>query len=56
MPGMMTASPQVMQSPLNQVNQAGEISAKAPPSSTQTGNRLVATLMMRVTGSKGLSE
>src|SRR6185295_3516562 len=47
MPSMMTARPQVIQWPLNQVNQAGCASASAPPSKTQTGNRFVARGRMR---------
>ena len=41
-PSMMTASPHVMKSPLNHVNQAGCASASAPPIRTQIGKRLVA--------------
>lgn len=41
MPSMITASPHVMKSPLNQVNQAGCHNASPPPSKTQPGKRLV---------------
>src|SRR6185369_11091949 len=47
MPSMMTASPHVMNSPLNQVNQAGCTNASAPPSSTQAGKRFVVKERMR---------
>ena len=54
MPSIMTASPQVMNPPLNQVNQAGCASASAPQASTQTGNRFVARAGMRFM--RGLNE
>lgn len=48
MPSMITANPQTMNGPENQVNHAGRNSASTPATTTHTGKRFVHKFSQRI--------